>query len=210
MRVRGGSDWTLNLEMRDVGIDGDMMPFVASVYPLAATGAGQANGKIAGTFKLTGRGLTWDAIKPQLAGTGQISINSLQLPTSSVVAQLVSLAGGGSTALSFDNADAEFTIKGGWLNFSRLSASGRSDFNLTGKVSLDGKLALEYDLMPLVRKFGGGKTYREAAKYVDKLPVRIVGTVDQPKLKAPSIEDIAKGAINKGLGGILDRFRKKK
>ena len=38
----------------------------------------------------------------------------------------------------------------------------------------------------------------------------IIGMADQPRLKAPSIEEIAKGAIDKGLGGLLDKFKKKK
>ena len=63
--------------------------------------------------------------------------------------------------------------------------------------------------MPLVKRHGGGKTYKDVSKYVDKLPVRIVGTADAPEFKAPSIEEIAKGAIKKGLGGLLEKIGKK-
>ena len=110
MRVRGGSDWALNLEMKNVGIDGDMMPFVASVYPLAATAGGHVDGTIDGVFELRGHGLTWEAIKPNLAGTGKVTISNLELPRESIVAQLIALAGGGSNALVFDRAGAQFRI----------------------------------------------------------------------------------------------------
>jgi len=208
MRVREGGDWTLNLEMKNVGIDGDMMPFVASVYPLAATAGGQVDGILGGAFQLKGRGLTWEAIKPNLAGTGKVTLRNLKLPQQSIVSQLVSLAGGGSNGLAFNAAGAEFRIADGWLHFNRLSASGQQRFDLAGKVSLDKQLALEYDLMPLVKRFGGGKTYKEAAKLVEKLPVGILGTADAPKIRAPRPEDIAKGAIRKGLGGLIDKLGK--
>jgi hypothetical protein len=69
------------------------------------------------------------------------------------------------------------------------------------------------DLMPLVKQFGGGKAYKDAQKYVDKIPVEIKGTSASPKLGAPKLEELAKGMLEKKageeLGGILDKIKKK-
>lgn len=211
MRVKNGPPaWNLKLAMKSVGIDGDMMPFVASVYPMAASAGGQVDGTLDGAFELAGIGLTWKKIKPGLTGTGNVTLSDLRLPQDSIISQITALAGGKAGGLTLNATGAEFAIRDGFLHFNRLSArGGESRYDFAGKVSLDGELALEYDLLPLVKQLGGGKAYAGAAQYVDKLPVRIVGSAGSPRLKAPKVDDIAKGALRKGVGGLLDKIKKK-
>lgn len=214
MRVRGGDDWQVKLDAKDVGLDAQMRPFVASVWPFAAAQGGQVDGRFDGGFELAGAGLTWEAMKPTLAGTGKITFTEMRLPSASLLGQLAALAGRADGDLALNDAGAQFHVGNGWLDFQRISASGKEvRYDLAGRVSLDGKLALTMDLMPLVKQFGGGSAYREAAKYTDKLEVRIEGTTGAPKLKAPQVADLAKGVLEKKLekevGGLLDKIKKK-
>ncbi|MGH7163642.1 MAG: hypothetical protein ACREID_09165, partial [Planctomycetota bacterium] len=70
VRVRGGDEWSARLEMHQVGLDAQLMPLAAAMFPLAAAARGQLDGVLEGTFELRGRGLTWEAMKPTLAGEG--------------------------------------------------------------------------------------------------------------------------------------------
>jgi hypothetical protein len=129
-----------------------------------------------------------------------------------VLARIAHLAGREEGAVSLNNAGAQFQIQKGWLEFQRLSASGEQvRYDLAGRASLTGELQLTMDLMPLVRRFGGGDTYRKVARYIDRLPMRIEGTTAKPQLKAPRADDLLKDVVEKQLGKELeDLFKKKK
>jgi hypothetical protein len=210
LRVQGGDEWTANLTASKVGIDKDMMPIVAALLPFASSAGGQVEGLIDADFQMKGNGLTWEAMKPTLDGTGKVALSNMELPQDSVLAQAAALAGRSGGALTLNNAGAEFGLKQGWMQFNRLSASGeKARYDFAGRVSLDGKLELTMDLMPLVKTFGGGKSYAKASEYVKELPLRIEGTTDKPKLKAPELKDMAKGAIEKGIGKGLGKLADK-
>lgn len=211
LRVQGGDEWDVKLEARDVAIDEDMLPLVGAVYPLAADARGEIAGRLHAEFDVSGRGLTWNAVRPSLAGTGRVSLTDLELPSASVLARLAHLAGRQEGAVALNNAGAQFQVHDGWLEFQRLSASGEQvRYDLAGRVSLTGELRLTMDLMPLVRRFGGGDTYRKVARYVEKLPMRIEGTTAQPQIKAPRAEDLLKDVVEKKLGKELEELFKKK
>jgi len=214
MRLRGGDDWKVDVAARDVGIDNDILPFVATVYPFAAKAGGQVKGMFDAEFHVEGHGLTWETTKDSMTGTGKLSIGGLGLPADSMLVEIARLAGAKDGAVTLDDAGAQFGIKGGWIEYTSLTAAQKETrYDLTGKVSLDGKLALGMDLLPLVEKFGGGDVYKDASKYVDKLPLTIGGTVSAPKLKAPDLKALARGAIgnavNEQAGGLLDKLKKK-
>jgi len=212
LRVQGGDEWSVKLDAKDVGLDEDMLPLVGTVYPFAADARGEIAGELQAEFDVNGNGLTWSAIRPTLAGTGQLSLTGLTLPQASVLARLAHLAGREEGAVALNNAGARFQIRDGWLEFQRLSASGEQvRYDLAGRVSLTGQLQLTMDLMPLVRRFGGGDTYQKVARYLDRLPMRIEGTTARPQLKPPRAEDLLKEAVEKNLGKELeDLFKKKK
>lgn len=219
MRVRGGDDWNVKLDADSVGIESDMMPLVSAMYPFAAAAGGQADGTLGAHFEVAGKGLTWEVMKPTLAGTGKVTLTDLKLPGDSVLALAAQLAGKAGGAIPLKDAGAQFAIRNGWLQFNRLSASGEIRYDLAGRVSLDGKLDLSMDLMPLVRQFGGGSAYRDLEKYgVKSLQLGIVGTTAKPKFEAPKLADIAKDAartkleeeIGKGIGKALEGLGRKK
>jgi len=219
VHLRGGNEWNAKLDAKRVTLGGDVAPFVASVYPIAASAGDQLSGVLDGTFELKGRGLSWEVMKPTLTGNSEVHLTELKLPAGSLLFQAAALAGRkGESAIRLNDAGAVFGIADGWLSFSRLSASGdevRYDF--AGKVSLDGKLELTMDIAPLVKQFGGGDRYAAFKQYVDKIPpLRIGGTTDAPKLLPPDEADLKKGILEavgekagSELGGLLDKIGKK-
>ncbi|MHC4956989.1 MAG: AsmA family protein [Planctomycetota bacterium] len=207
MGMRKGGGWSADLTLKQVSLDKDMMPFVGAVYPLAASAGGQVDGLLDARFKVNGTGLTWEKIKPDLTGEAQVTLSNLGLPSGSVVTQLTRLAGGGGDAVTFNSAGAAFAIRDGWLHFNRLSASGKkARYDLAGKVSLDGELKLTLDLLPLVKTFGGGGTYKKVAEYAKSIPVRIEGQATSPKLKAPTEKDLAASVGEKALEKGLEKI----
>ncbi len=212
MRIRGGNDWNVKLKAKDVAIEKNMVPLVAGMFPMVASASDAINGNINADFTVKGNGLTWVAMRPTLDGTGAVSLNQLQLPAGSLLAQVASLAGRGDGAIDLNSAGANFNVQNGWVNFKRLSASGdKARYDFAGRVSLEGGLDLSMDLMPLVKTFGGGKLYSKIGNTIKELPVRIRGTTASPQIKAPKAEDLLKGAatglLEKGLGKALDKFK---
>jgi len=211
LRVQGGNEWSVKLDAKDVGLDEDMLPLVGAIYPLAADARGEIDGELHAELNVTGNGLTWNAIRPTLAGTGSLALTGLMLPQASVLARVAQLAGREEGAVALNNAGARFQVRQGWIEFQRLSASGEQvRYDLAGRVSLTGELQLTMDLMPLVKRFGGGDTYQKVARHVVRLPMRIEGTTAQPRLKAPRAEDLLKGIAEKKLGDELEELFKKK
>jgi hypothetical protein len=217
MRVRGGDEWNVTLDAENVGIEDNMMPLVASMFPFAAkAGDGQVNGRIGANFVVKGNGLTWEAMKPSLDGTGEVRMTGLTLPSGSLLFEAAKWAGradGG--ALDLHDAGAAFAIQDGWLAFNRLSASGKeARYDLAGRVSLEGKLDLTMDLAPLIDQFGGKDLDPKVRKYLAAAPMRIQGTAASPQYRLPKLEDLvkeaAKGALEEKIGGILDGIGKKK
>jgi AsmA-like C-terminal region len=214
MQLKGGDAWQVNFSADGVKLTDDLMPIVGSLYPLAAKAEGQADGQLDASFDVRGNGLTWEAVKPALAGKGRVVMTGLQLPAGSVLARLGELAGRQPGGIQVKDAGAEFGLAQGWIAFNRLSAeTHEARYDLAGRVSLDGQLDLTMDIMPLVKQFGGGKAYKDAQKYVDKIPVEIKGTSASPQFAAPKLEELAKGILEKKageeLGGLLDKIKKK-
>jgi hypothetical protein len=214
LQFRGGDEWQLNLGAKGVKLDDDIMPIVGALYPLAAKAEGQADGQLDAAFEVRGHGLTWEAMKPTLLGTGQVTLTGLHLPAGSVIAKLGELAGRPPGAMQINDAGAEFRLDQGWIAFHRLSArTHEARYDLAGRVSLDGQLDLTMDLMPLVKLFGGGDAYREVSKRVDRIPIGIRGTSAKPQFALPKKEDLLRGVLEKTaqeeLGGVLDKLKKK-
>jgi len=214
LQVKGGDAWQINLAAKGVTLDDDLMPIAGALFPLAARAQGQAQGQLDASFDVRGNGLTWEAMKPSLVGQGEVTLTGLQLPTGSVLAQVATLAGRTPGAVQINDAGAAFGVDQGWISFHRLSAqTHEARYDLAGRVSLDGRLDLTMDLMPLVKQFGGGDLYRDVAKRVDKIPVGIKGTSAAPKIAAPKAEDLLRGIVEKAaeeqLGDLFEKLKKK-
>ncbi len=206
-QLSDGDAWQASLRLVSVGIDEPMQPFVAALYPPAAAQGGPLAGTLDGEFNISGRGLTWEEIRPTLEGTGEVKLSSLNLPAGSLISMLAQGGGRGDGTVGLFDAGALFDIKDGWFTFHRLSASGEQvRYDLSGRVSLTGDLDLKVDLKPAALRYGGGQ-FEKYLKYVDKLDFRIKGNTDNPKLRPPRLDDLLRDAAGGALGDLLDRLK---
>lgn len=204
LQVRGGDAWTVKLAAESVGLNEDVLPVASVLFPPVAHAKGQTTGRLDATFDVQGRGLTWKAMKPTLSGLGSVKLSGLGLPSDSLLAQVAKFAGRAENAIQLNDAGAQFDLKDGWLRFNRLSASGEKvRYDFAGRVSLDGRLDLTLDLMPLVKVFGGDKNYAKVKDKVKEIPMRIGGTTAAPEYRPPKAEDLLKGALD----NLLDKIR---
>lgn len=212
LQLRGGDAWNGKFDAKNVQLDREILPVVAGMFPFAAKAEESVAGAFDASFDVNGHGLTWEAMKPTLLGTGNLALRGLKLGGGSLLGQVLGAAGIAGGDLEFKDAGAEFRVKEGWLDFNRLSASGaKARYDLAGRVSLDGQLDLKMDLLPLVKQFGGN--FKEAEKYVTEIPVPIEGTTSAPRFSMPDPKSLltwaAKNLLEEKAGGLLDKIRPK-
>ncbi len=193
--------WRVDVEADEVALDGPVASLVARLYPVVAGETEGMAGSIGATVSLTGQGLTRARALQTLRGHGKVVLHDLSFSDTSLAAALFELAGAGDGQVQLAEATAAFRIEQGWVHLDEVTSSEPSlDLRLRGRVSLAGELDVSVDLMPLVRRFGGG-IYEQAARYTTRLPIGIGGTLRAPALAAPPVEEVAKGV----LGGLLRR-----
>ncbi|MFQ5845377.1 MAG: AsmA-like C-terminal region-containing protein [Planctomycetota bacterium] len=211
--LRGDGEWEVRLDATDVQIEGGVQRLARALFPLAASDRAPVTGRFQGRFALRGRGKTWERIKPTLQGDGQVSLIELTVPPGALATMLAGWAGRRADPLELNDAGARFDIAQGWVNFQRLSARGdQVRYDLRGRVSLDGRLDLVMDGMPLLRRYGG-KTHEQVARYLKEIPIRIRGTTSRPIPRFPRTEDLLGSLSKDAVEGALERIltgRKKK
>ncbi|MHC4939880.1 MAG: hypothetical protein ACYTHK_12995 [Planctomycetota bacterium] len=199
------SAWRARLDAENVSLDGSLVPVVATFWPFAAGASDQLQGLVTAGFDLNGTGVTWEAIRPSMTGQGEIRLTRLQLPKASVLGQVAHYINQGDDTLGLNDAGAQFQIAGGWVEFNRLSASGKeARYDLQGRVGLDGALDLRIDVLPLAKLFGE-RTHRDIAKYMDELIVNVRGTTVAPTLSLPDMEAMLKKLAADELRKQLDK-----
>ncbi|MEE8106299.1 MAG: AsmA-like C-terminal region-containing protein [Planctomycetota bacterium] len=196
--------WSAALVLDSITLDDKLQPLAASLFPPMASDESPLKGLLEGRFELSGQGLTWAAMKPTLAGSGEVKLNGLALGANSLLGLLAQAVGRDEKgALEMNSAGAQFRVEDGWLHFNRLSASGKeARFDLGGKVSLDGKLDLKVDLKPLAVRYGG-RDFKKFLGYINTLDFRIDGTTLAPRIQGPDLGDLAQ----QGLAGLLDKWK---
>ena len=196
-----GPSWRLDAVAESVALDGPVAELVARLYPAIGGEAASARGTVGAVLSLSGQGLTRARALQTLGGEGKVTLRDLAFGEGSVAAALFRLAGAGDERVQLAEATAAFRIVEGWVHLDEVTSSEPSlDLRLRGRVSLAGELDVSVDLMPLVRRFGGGID-EQAARYTTRLPVGIGGTLRAPELAAPPAGEVAKGV----LGGLLRR-----
>jgi len=209
------SAWTARLDATDVSLDRSLVPVVATFWPFAASAGGNLEGLLTAGFDFGGSGVTWTAIRPTLTGQGDIRLTRLRLPEESVLGRVAQFAKqGGDASIGLNDAGAQFRIGGGWVDFNRLSASGsKARYDLKGRVSLDGKLDLRIDALPLMKLVLSDSVYKDLTRYAKELPINVRGTTTAPALAFPDLEAALKEAARKTLtdeakGRLEDELKK--
>jgi hypothetical protein len=199
------STWSFALQVTNIELDEEIVPVVEVVYPpvIAAAQSEQElpRGRVSGRVELRGQGLHWYVVRPTLAGEGEIRIQELHIPDSSLLAMVAHVVGAPSGPLTLDEAGAKFSLAQGWIDLKSVTV-GRKEVRspVRGRVGLDGRLDLLVDLMPVVRLFGED-AHAAIAHYTTSIPVRVRGTTAEPSIEPPTGKDVAKGL----LGGALKR-----
>lgn len=196
LSLQDASAWSARLDAKHVSLDGSLVPVVATFWPFAASAGGNLEGLFTAGFDLRGSGVTWAAIRPTLSGEGEIRLTRLRLPAASVLGRVAKLIEQDDDAsLGLNDAGAQFRIGGGWVDFNRLSASGRqARYDLRGRVSLDGRLDLKLDALPLMKLVLSASVYRDISRYTKELPIHVRGTTTKPALALPDMDKILQDA----------------
>ncbi len=167
-----------------------------------------------------------------LTGEGEFELTQAEFQELQGLPEMVTTITGSKEGISIDQAAGIFTIGGGKVNFSRVAASaplmgaqgsgdlyldGRLDFRLTALPVGDWKKSVQGSNLPLIGGLaaevaGGMQDLVRSATGALLLQVRILGTVDQPQVKAepgsaPAGTIQFFGDMIKGGGRLLDKVR---
>ena len=197
-------EWQAKLELKDVGIDDSIRPVAQTFFPLAASEHAQFDGRLQGSFELRGRGITWDAIKPQLRGSGRVGLSTVSLAPGNLITLLTQWAGRQPGPIELNDCGAQFTIGSGRVNFQRLSANGDEvRYDLTGAVTLDGALWLNMNAMPLLKRYSP-REHAKLERYIKEIPIPIRGTISRPRPTLPRTADLLTQVGKDGKKKLLD------
>ena len=201
-------EWRAKLELKDVGIDDSIRPVAQTFFPLAASERAQFDGLLQGSFELRSRGITWDAIKPQLRGSGRVRLTAVSLAPGNLMTLLTQWAGRQPKPLELTDCGAQFEIKNNRVKFDRLSASGDEvRYDLKGSVTLDGALWLNMNAMPLLKRYSR-REHDKLVRYIKEIPIPIRGTISHPRPKLPRMADLLTQVGKEGKDKLLDWLEK--
>lgn len=181
--------YSMAIQLKDVDLDRFSRDFLHTTTPLA--------GKVDGRLTLNGQGSTVFG----LSGTGAIEVreaNLYELPLT--VALLKVLRNRVPDTVAFDGAQAEFTMQGKHLQFTRLVLLGDAvSLHGRGEASLDKALNLTFHTIvgrggvaiPFLNALVG-----QASEQIMRL--RVLGTVDEPDIRREALPMV---------GNVLEQLR---
>jgi AsmA protein len=198
------SPFRMKAKVAEVDVDTLVNAFTSSKEVLK----GRLNGDVA----LGGAGLSSDALKKSLTGTGTVQVKEGELPWLNLINRLVQALGGkkwGTEKTTFDDLSSSFTIKNGMVSVPNLLLSEKDTaLKLWGDIGLDSTLKLEGEahLPPSVTKDLPEKGWRFFADDKGRLtiPFTLQGALKNPKV------GISPRLIEQGVKGVLEELMKKK
>lgn len=198
------SPFRMKAKVTEVDVDTLVNAFSASKDVL--------KGKLNGDVALGGTGLSSEAIKKTLTGTGTVQIKDGEIPWLNLINNIVRAMGGkggGSEKTTFDNLNTAFTIKNGTVSIPNLLLSQKETIiKLAGDIGLDSTLKMEGEahLPPSVtgNLTGKGWNFLSDDKGRLTIPFTLRGAVKQPKV------GISSKFIEQGLKGVLDQYLQKR
>ncbi len=224
IELRGASPrFDVAARMRDI----DIRQYLAGVE-----GIPEVTGTLNADLAVTGRGRTWDAIKPTLAGKGTAAVAEGRILDANLAEQALQGMTGisGLTSLfsarlkdkypkvfkkettTFEQLDSEVRAKGGRVVVERITLkatdydiAGKGWIGLDGVTELDGMLTLSEDLSADLLP---GSRLTPITNHKDQIevPFDVRGTLPdvtlRPRLRL--IENVLEKTVGRGVKGILD------
>ncbi len=181
--------YSMAIQLEEIDLARLSTDYLNSATPLTGTAKGQ--------LTLSGQGSSIYGLE----GTGAIQVsdaNLYELPVA--VAMLKVLSNRSPDTTAFDGANAEFTMQGKHLHFSRLDLEGDAvSLYGRGEASLDKDLNLTFHTIvgrstpavPLLRSLVG-----QASEQI--LRLRVLGSVDQPEIRREALPVV---------GNVLEQLR---
>ncbi|MEM6997036.1 MAG: hypothetical protein AAF721_41415, partial [Myxococcota bacterium] len=200
--------WEAELALTDAAIDADLVPIAVTVFPpIASLGKAVSEapdtdwGALSLSLAVQGTGIVWPDARKTVVGEGTVALDHVRIPAESLLARIAAMAGHQRDGLTLEHGSATFRVADEWVSLARVQSEGALLVPpVTGRVAMDGRLDLDVDLMPLVQAYGGG-AFAAVRGVTSTIPIRVVGTVDEPEIKRPGAGSLAKGL----LGGLRHR-----
>jgi len=204
--ARDPSPFRMKAKVTDVDVDTLVNAFSSSKNVL--------KGKLNGDVTLGGAGLSFDTLKQNLTGDGEVQIKDGEIPWLNIINNIVRALGGKGGGkekekTTFDDLNAAFTVKNGMVSVPNLLLSEKDTaIKLSGDIGLDSTLKMEGEahLPTAVTGDLTGKGWSFLADDKGRLtiPFTLRGAVKEPKV------GISTKLIEQGVKGMLEDFLQKK
>ena len=195
VRFDAESHWSAQLDVAEVGLRDELFPLVVAAFPGAAGLRSAPEGATAGTVSLQldvqGAGFVPVDVLPSLEGKLSLRLDDVVLPRETAVVRVASLLGRPAEPMRFDRLEADARVRGRWVRVDEVRHDGQAiTLPFDGRVSLDGRLDLEVDVLALMRALPSAHEW--ARRYVASVPIRVEGTTDEPIIRPPPAGVVAR------------------
>lgn len=200
----------------------EMTRLLAYVVPFLALEDREAafSGTLAGRIELSGQGFGRENLEKTLKGQGLVRVRDGTLSASRFFHQAAELIDFQLAEVAFAELGSDFAIGAGRIDASKVFITGKPgskvrNLGLKGYTTLDRQIEFGVDLAALRETVGSKRIGRilETAKKVlgdDVLPIKLTGTLSEPKLTLELKESALPGEADLPVGEILDLFKRKK
>jgi len=214
----------LDLHAKGIVLDEFLAPLAARVFPLLAGAPkdGKTSGKADLDLALTASGRRVASLKTSLRGDGAAALSDVALESKSWLADVLKATGGGADRMRLDPVRMTFHVADGRVALDETDVKSPDLLmKIGGAVTLDGEMDCRLRLKPTA----GVAAFERYARFLDPdgfVPIRLTGGVTSPKAALPGVGDVlenvlkdgelqdrAKRALDKALGGKGDEPPKK-
>lgn len=195
LRFDEASHWSAQLDVAEVGLRDELFPLVVAAFPGAAGLRTAPEGATGGTVSLRldveGAGFAPAGLLPTLHGDLGLRLDGVVLPRETAVVRAASLLGRPAQPMRFDLIEVDARIRGRWVRVDEVRSEGAAiSLPFDGRVSLDGRLDLDVDVLAFMRALPAAHAW--ARRYVSAVPIRVEGTTEDPVIRPPSAGVIAR------------------
>jgi len=185
------SSWSARLDARDVGLRDELLPIVVAVFPAAAGVQSEVEGRLSLASDVRGAGLTHGAVLQSLHGDLAMRLDGVVLPRETAVVRVAALLGRPVEPMPLERLEIAASVRGPWVQVDAVRSGGRMlELPFEGRVSLEGRLDLQIDVLPLMAAIPSAQAW--VRRYTTAVPVRVEGTTSEPLIRPPPASVLAK------------------